>query len=416
MNKCECKTNHRAERKACPCPCEITLRTKLIPANLGTDAEGQAFAPALGAEHNMIVHYQANGAVYIYDSNGEYTNVKPADGPDVAEKLELLENRQEQLYDPAVEYAQVASYADLQTYDITGMPAHSLIRVDSDETHGGEASIYYYNPATAAWVYAFQATPYYVRAYLDERLKDLQADIAAVDVAKLNALAPIKRIGENLELTDEGVLNATGGGSITPNLYFPGTVFQNHNIMSIEQAPENMMLSYHRWNLANPTSGFSETIYVPAVTESGAGVMTPEMLSRLNAGGGNTIYEGVIEQSLSFTPSTSQYQTIDLPSSLQTELQPNTTYKVTIIFSLSSLSVTSDVDFQIRIQGFESGVQRYERLLPNQLNTSFDPTLLWSIGGFASTPVQLEFGVSSLASLEYLALDKVYVKIEKTPS
>lgn len=51
------------------------LRTFKLPVNLGTDDEGQPYAPKLGAYRNAIVVYQANGAVYIYDDEGVFTKI-----------------------------------------------------------------------------------------------------------------------------------------------------------------------------------------------------------------------------------------------------------------------------------------------------------------------------------------------------
>lgn len=47
-----------------------------IPASLGDDSEGSAVAPKNGAYNNVIVYYEANGAVYIYSSEGIPVNIK----------------------------------------------------------------------------------------------------------------------------------------------------------------------------------------------------------------------------------------------------------------------------------------------------------------------------------------------------
>lgn len=67
------------------------FRKVLIPASLGDDT-GEA-APKNGAYRNAIVAYAANGAVYIYSSDGIYTKIAGSVGPKGAkgdfEKLEL---------------------------------------------------------------------------------------------------------------------------------------------------------------------------------------------------------------------------------------------------------------------------------------------------------------------------------------
>ena len=47
-----------------------------IPATLGTSEEGQPYAPKNGMYHNMLVRYEADGAVVLYDSVGVYTILK----------------------------------------------------------------------------------------------------------------------------------------------------------------------------------------------------------------------------------------------------------------------------------------------------------------------------------------------------
>lgn len=47
----------------------------VLQPSLGTDEKGQPYAPKLGAYTNTIVTYQANGALYLYDSRGIFTKV-----------------------------------------------------------------------------------------------------------------------------------------------------------------------------------------------------------------------------------------------------------------------------------------------------------------------------------------------------
>lgn len=58
-------------------PTQIILRTVVIPAGAGTDADNGAFAPKPGAYYNTIVKYQATDDIYIYDSNGIYSLLSP---------------------------------------------------------------------------------------------------------------------------------------------------------------------------------------------------------------------------------------------------------------------------------------------------------------------------------------------------
>lgn len=46
-----------------------------IPAVLGDDSEGSEVAPCNGAYKNALVEYEANGALYIYSSDGVFTKL-----------------------------------------------------------------------------------------------------------------------------------------------------------------------------------------------------------------------------------------------------------------------------------------------------------------------------------------------------
>lgn len=91
MNNCNqgCGCDHGAGVIAGPCVSRncgksnenLRIKTVVLQPSLGTDAKGQPYAPKLGAYTNTIVTYQANEAVYFYDSRGIYTklNVTPND-------------------------------------------------------------------------------------------------------------------------------------------------------------------------------------------------------------------------------------------------------------------------------------------------------------------------------------------------
>lgn len=56
------------------------LKTIVIPLNKGTDADGQPYAPKLGAWTCTLVRYMANGALYLYDSEGVFTKLSGEGG------------------------------------------------------------------------------------------------------------------------------------------------------------------------------------------------------------------------------------------------------------------------------------------------------------------------------------------------
>ena len=71
--------------KPCMCPrrcdpCEepvVFFRTQTIPAAMGDSTTGE-YKPTNGMYKNMLVRYEADGSVWIYDSAGVYTNLKEA--------------------------------------------------------------------------------------------------------------------------------------------------------------------------------------------------------------------------------------------------------------------------------------------------------------------------------------------------
>lgn len=93
---CNCN-NNSVGQVPCGRPAKITLRTKVYPAALGDDTEGAPYAPRLGACYNTVVLYQANGAIYLYDSNGIYTNIEPGGYAELVAKVDGLAEALEEL-------------------------------------------------------------------------------------------------------------------------------------------------------------------------------------------------------------------------------------------------------------------------------------------------------------------------------
>lgn len=57
-------------------PNPLFFRKVVIPAVMGDDSEGSDYAPENGLYKNSLVEYEANGAIYIYSSDGIYTKLK----------------------------------------------------------------------------------------------------------------------------------------------------------------------------------------------------------------------------------------------------------------------------------------------------------------------------------------------------
>lgn len=175
----------------CEKPKKITLRTQTIPAQLGDDSTGSAYAPKPGYAFNTIVHYLANDAVYIYDSNGVFTKVKDPGFAELVKKVEAFELSLDELYNPAKIGYMVKTAAELEGLSPTVVPSNEFVLVTEDETHDGRPSLYYYNPSAGQFVYAYPASPYYEKPFVDAAIAALQTNINNVmnkevaDVANL---------------------------------------------------------------------------------------------------------------------------------------------------------------------------------------------------------------------------------------
>lgn len=72
-NKCP---QYDCRKKSCGnCKC-CGLKYVNIPTSLGDDSPSSSVAPKNGAYCNVIVKYEANGAVYIYSAEGIPVNIK----------------------------------------------------------------------------------------------------------------------------------------------------------------------------------------------------------------------------------------------------------------------------------------------------------------------------------------------------
>lgn len=71
-NKCP---KYDCKKKSCN-KCGCGLKYVNIPTTLGDDSQSSPVAPKNGAYCNVIVKYEANGAVYIYSAEGIPVNIK----------------------------------------------------------------------------------------------------------------------------------------------------------------------------------------------------------------------------------------------------------------------------------------------------------------------------------------------------
>lgn len=157
---------------SCGCkPARITLKTKVIPANLG--GPSGAYAPKPGAEYDTIVLYLATGDIYEYDSNGVSTHMFDGSLLQLATTIQGVESQTNELVNPVVPALTVNTYEELEAVEPSTIPSGGFVEVSHDETHNGRDTLYYYNAATKEWVFDTYASPYYQKPVVDNLTTEL---------------------------------------------------------------------------------------------------------------------------------------------------------------------------------------------------------------------------------------------------
>lgn len=175
-----------------PCP-KVDCRNKdkccgglkyiFLPTALGDDSKDSNISPKNGDYCDAIVVYEANGHIYIYSKEGVPTLITSGGGGDYDEIIEKIqkdldgveddltqeivirEGMDEVLQDNIDAVAQaledfknspdvvdiVDTYADLQSYNTSGLTDKDIIRVITDETKDGLSSYYRWNSPNPGW-------------------------------------------------------------------------------------------------------------------------------------------------------------------------------------------------------------------------------------------------------------------------
>lgn len=69
------------------------FRKIVIPAVMGDDSEDSPAAPENGAYRNALIEYEANGAMYIYASDGIYTKISMVAGGSGAATIQYVDGK-----------------------------------------------------------------------------------------------------------------------------------------------------------------------------------------------------------------------------------------------------------------------------------------------------------------------------------
>ena len=225
--------------KRCPGPIdcfgdtEVLFRKVLIPMAMGDDKK---FPPKNGAYRNSLVVYEANGAIYIYSSDGLYTKLSVPSGVtsvngmygdvilDIPEKLSQLQNDLGFITNDVDDLTNYTKTSDLAPVALSGS---YLDLSNRPAINNGQLTINR-NGSTVGSFKANQSqdTTVNIRVpvYTNELINNSQFVVDGNYVhtdnnfsndwkSKLAGLADIRTIGDNLTLTN-GRLDASGG--VTP--------------------------------------------------------------------------------------------------------------------------------------------------------------------------------------------------------
>jgi hypothetical protein len=102
----------------------LPFRKIVIPAVMGDDSEDSPSAPENGAYCNALVEYEANGAMYIYASDGIYTKISMVAGGTGAASITYVDSQD----------ARVLSEAKAYTDEHSGQGGVSQQYVDDRDT------------------------------------------------------------------------------------------------------------------------------------------------------------------------------------------------------------------------------------------------------------------------------------------
>lgn len=102
----------------------LPFRKIVIPAVMGDDSEDSPSAPENGAYCNALVEYEANGAMYIYASDGIYTKISMVAGGAGAASITYVDSQD----------ARVLSEAKAYTDEHSGQGGVSQQYVDDRDT------------------------------------------------------------------------------------------------------------------------------------------------------------------------------------------------------------------------------------------------------------------------------------------
>jgi len=191
--------------------CCSMLKKMIIPAVLGDDSEGSPFAPCNGAYRNALVEYEANGAMYMYSSDGIYTKMYyTADDMAGMATNQYVNVRDAKTLSDAKDYTNGrianakgytdeevnAAKAEMTTY-VDGADAQTL----ADAKAYTDSAVSSTSGASVAYVDTHDAdTLQSAKDYTDAQVLTLSDSVANEFITKVDSLATVARTGSYSDL------------------------------------------------------------------------------------------------------------------------------------------------------------------------------------------------------------------------
>lgn len=201
MKECNCHRGPEMGKKVIGCPPKVIninhpqepvlFHRVDVPAAMGDDT---TYPPENGLYKNVLLVYEANNHIYLYNSDGIPTSLT-VNTSEIEETLEDLgirlaqetEDRLETdiaLREDIDEVAEdleefknspdvvdiVATYAALQAYDTSSLTDKDVVRVLKDESRSGASSYYRWNESSSTWTFIGITGPYYTKSETDSRI------------------------------------------------------------------------------------------------------------------------------------------------------------------------------------------------------------------------------------------------------
>lgn len=185
---CNYKQCPKVPKHGCAC---CPFRKVVIPTVLGDDSEGSDYAPENGAYQNALVEYEANGALYLYSSDGIYTKLSLVANDFGMATIRYVDQKDAETLAAAKQYTDehggggggdvTKAYVDAQ--DTSVLNSAKAYADEKDVTVAAEAA-----------------------SYTDGEIADLKTELEGEITSAMNDLAPVATSGEYGDLSNKPIV------------------------------------------------------------------------------------------------------------------------------------------------------------------------------------------------------------------